>query len=118
MIRFAPALIWMMVIFVISSQRVLPGPKSAEIVWWDFLAKKTAHMVEYAILYYFWQRGFHYGSKPNYKGYLWAFIIVVLYAVTDEFHQSFIAGRHPKVYDVGYDALGAGLMYLKLRKWI
>jgi VanZ family protein len=31
----------------------------------------------------------------------------VLYAMTDEFHQGFVAGRHPSLVDVGIDATGA-----------
>ena len=34
------------------------------------------------------------------------FIFCVLYAATDEFHQSFVGGRGPSVRDVGIDSLG------------
>ena len=44
-----------------------------------------------------------------------------LYAVTDEFHQSFVPGRTPAVRDVGIDLLGAllalGLLELGLALW-
>lgn len=116
--RFLPPILWMGVIFLMSATSNVPGPKVNQVIWWDFLLKKMAHMIEYAILFYLWQRGLNGNKKPSYKNYLLAFIIVVGYAVTDEYHQSFTAGRHPRVYDVGYDALGAGLMFLKLRKWI
>jgi VanZ family protein len=33
--------------------------------------------------------------------------MAVLYAGSDEFHQSFTSGRHPSVMDVGIDTLGA-----------
>ena len=118
LIRYLPPLVWMGVIFSISSLHVLPGPQVTRIVWWDFLAKKSAHMIEYAILYFLWQKSIHYNNKPNYRGYLLSFLIVIGYAITDEYHQSFISGRHPKAYDVGYDTLGAGLMYLRLQKWL
>jgi VanZ family protein len=32
-----------------------------------------------------------------------------LYSATDEFHQSFVPGRHPAVTDVMIDAAGAAL---------
>ena len=31
----------------------------------------------------------------------------VLYGITDEFHQSFVAGRNASLLDVGFDALGS-----------
>ena len=37
-----------------------------------------------------------------------AWLLAILYAATDEFHQSFTAGRHPSVWDVLiFDNLGA-----------
>lgn len=36
-----------------------------------------------------------------------AFVIAVAYGVTDEWHQSFVPGRHPDVLDVLTDAVGA-----------
>jgi len=36
----------------------------------------------------------------------WALAVAVLYAITDELHQGFVAGRHPAVVDVGIDATG------------
>ena len=29
------------------------------------------------------------------RPWLWAFLIAVLYGVSDEFHQSFVPNRHP-----------------------
>jgi VanZ family protein len=37
-----------------------------------------------------------------------AWLLVLLYAMTDEFHQSFVSGRHPTIWDVIlFDNLGA-----------
>ena len=37
-----------------------------------------------------------------------AWLLALLYAMTDEFHQSFVSGRHPTLWDVGlFDNLGA-----------
>ena len=36
-------------------------------------------------------------------------LLAILYAASDEFHQSFVPGRGPSVIDVGIDAIGAGL---------
>ncbi|MCP4425990.1 MAG: VanZ family protein, partial [Chloroflexi bacterium] len=40
------------------------------------------------------------------RPYLYAFIITVLYAVSDEFHQTFVPGRGGRLPDVLIDALG------------
>ena len=37
-----------------------------------------------------------------------AWLLTILYALTDEYHQSFVAGRHPSIWDVlVFDNLGA-----------
>ena len=38
---------------------------------------------------------------------LLAAVLATAYGVTDEFHQSFVAGRHAELRDVAADALGA-----------
>ena len=37
----------------------------------------------------------------------WAIVLTILYAITDELHQGAVAGRHPALVDVGFDAAGA-----------
>ena len=41
------------------------------------------------------------------RPWAWALALAVLYAITDELHQGFVAGRHPSLVDVGIDAAGA-----------
>ena len=41
--------------------------------------------------------------------------VAALYAVTDEFHQSFVPGRYPDVRDVLVDTAGALVAVLLLR---
>ena len=52
-----------------------------------------------------------------------AIVLSALYAASDEFHQSFVAGRGPQVSDVLLDTIGAatgailmGALYLMVRK--
>ncbi len=49
LIRFAPPLLMMGIIYYVSSLSVLPG---STVVWWDFILKKSAHMTEYALLFF------------------------------------------------------------------
>lgn len=39
-----------------------------------------------------------------------AWLLAVLYACSDEFHQFFVAGRHSSLVDVSIDALGAAII--------
>ena len=57
--------------------------------------------------------------KYNKKQYWLAWLIAVLYAATDEYHQSFVAGRGPSVIDVFvFDGLGALIaLWLYFRFW-
>jgi hypothetical protein len=48
-IRYWKVIIWCLVIFIFSS---IPNIPKAEIIWWDFIFKKSAHIGEYAILFY------------------------------------------------------------------
>ncbi len=46
------------------------------------------------------------GMDPKRRWLAW--LLAVLYAVTDEFHQSFVLGRHPSVWDIViFDNFGA-----------
>jgi VanZ family protein len=121
---WSPALVWMLVIFSFSARSV---PTSSEVYWQDFLVKKTAHLIEYAILSLLLYRGFK-ATKIKYP-YVWAFVLTVLYAFSDEYHQSFIFGRQSRLRDVVFDTIGSlsGLYLIwkflpkapaKLKAWV
>jgi VanZ family protein len=93
--RWLPVLVWAGVIFAFSS---IPSLNSG-LGTWDTVLRKCAHMTEYAILAVLLVRAT--GS------YAWAFALAVAYAGTDEFHQTFVRGRHGSPVDVGIDAVGA-----------
>lgn len=99
--RWFPAVAMMVAIFLFSAQ---PGGKLPDFYNWDYFIKKASHMVGYGLLalsyYYF------FGFNPKRIWIAWA--VAVLYAVTDEFHQSFVPGRGPAAFDVlFFDNLGA-----------
>jgi VanZ family protein len=102
-------LVWAGVIFAVSS---IPSLNSG-LGTWDYVLRKCAHLTEYAILAVLLVRAA--GS------YAWAFALAVGYAGTDEFHQTFVRGRHGSPVDVGIDAVGAliglTLWRSKLRAW-
>lgn len=90
----------------------VPGPGAGVV---DFIFKKTGHVILYAILYALIKRALSGQSNRN---YVLAFLICVLYGLSDEIHQSFVPGRSATIMDVGFDALGASLMFLYLRHQI
>ncbi len=70
----------------------------------DTLVKKGGHIIGYALLALTYWFGMGWDKK---RGWL-AWLLAVLYAATDEFHQSFVAGRNPSPVDVLlFDNLGA-----------
>lgn len=106
MLRFlfywAPPLLWMALIYFLSSQPTLPSLSDSLL---DSLLKYGAHFFEYAVLALLWYRAI-YSRFPHPKILPLAFIIVVIYALSDEFHQSFVPGRSATWQDVAVDVLG------------
>ncbi len=101
------AIAWMLLIFWFSGQSYLPAAPEH---WLDFLLKKSAHAGAYALLWYFWYRASH---RP-----LLALVVTLLYALTDEVHQTFVAGRNGWWVDVVIDAVGAVGALLLVRFWL
>ncbi|MDZ4210051.1 MAG: VanZ family protein, partial [Candidatus Curtissbacteria bacterium] len=77
-----PVFLWAAVIFFFST---LTNPKASDFFIWDFIAKKIAHISEYAILYMLLFRA-------TGKNVVLSFVITILYAISDEIHQGFIPG--------------------------
>ncbi len=115
-----PVLLWMGLIFALSSQPSLPSHPNGLI---DFVLKKGSHMAEYGILVFLLWRALSQESRRRSikKGarastpYASAFVLTLLYALSDEYHQTFVAGRNGRLGDVGVDALGAMLALLVIR---
>lgn len=83
------------------------------------LVRKLAHFTEYAILYFFAYRVVSLYKNDPFAKYI-SLIICVLYAASDEWHQTFIPGRDAKILDMGIDSLGAIVAMLALpllTKW-
>jgi VanZ family protein len=103
MLAWAPAVLYMAVIFALSSVRI-----EAPMVE-DFpLRDKGVHAVEFAVL------GFllaHATLRTWPRHALWrvaavAMIIGVAWGVLDELHQALVPGRHAEVLDAVADAVG------------
>lgn len=97
--KWLPVFLWAAVIFVLSGIEQVTVSK---FYIWDFIAKKIAHVSEFAILFALIWRAT--GGK-----WRWAFVLTLLYAITDEIHQSFVPGRTAAIYDLGFDLTGANI---------
>lgn len=103
--RWLPALIMMGLIFFLSS---LPASRLPYFGRWDVLVKKSAHALGYALLALTYFSALPRSLAPGYR-WVTALFMAVLFALSDEFHQSFVEGRTSALRDVGIDALGAAL---------
>jgi hypothetical protein len=105
-IRWGPALALMTIIFLFSS---IPSKTMPSFGSFDLILKKGGHILGYALLAQAYLRGIG-RNKP---GAAWmALGMVILYAASDELHQSFVTGRGAGVIDVGIDGLGGSLSLL------
>ncbi len=87
----------MALIYALSAQPDL----SSGLGTWDLVLRKLAHMAEYGLLWLLWLRALGAPARP-----VAAATIAVVYAATDEWHQSFVDGRHGSPVDVLIDATG------------
>ena len=79
-----------------------------------FVIRKLAHLTEYAILAYLWYRALSAPGTKSPSPFMTSLLICVLYAISDEWHQSFIADRGPSPADSLLDSCGAAIMLLLL----
>jgi VanZ family protein len=99
-LRWLPPILMMAVIFAFSS---IPSKEMPNFGFWDLLVKKGGHATGYGLL----ALSFWFALRWD-RRWLWlAFVLTALYAGSDEFHQSFVPGRHPSIVDVGIDSVGA-----------
>jgi hypothetical protein len=112
LLRWGPAFIVMIAVFIFSS---IPSTKMPSFGLLDFSIKKLGHMLGYALLARAYLHGIGY-NKP--RATLLAWLLTIIYAITDEFHQYYVPGRSARLLDVGFDSLGSfcGLLPVLLCK--
>jgi MYXO-CTERM domain-containing protein len=97
--RIVPPLALMALIFFFSAQENLNSGLGV----WDTIGRKIIHMTEYGVLWFLWWRALGYGHP------LPAIAVTLAYAASDEFHQTFVNGRHGSPWDWAIDSAGVGL---------
>jgi VanZ family protein len=99
-----PACAYGGVIFYLSSLTSLPEEVPS---FWGF--DKITHFIEYFVFGFLVYRCFT-GRKNDgdarRRSIFWTVSIGVFYAMTDEWHQSFVPGRDPSLWDALFDTLG------------
>lgn len=131
-IRYAPLILWVSVIFFASSTAgaskntslfvrpfliwLFPEAPAATLDIYHGYVRKFAHFTEYGVLAFFASRAFRGSSITIFRKFwfVWAFLMVALVASTDEYNQSFNPLRTGSFYDTLIDASGGLTMILLL----
>jgi len=132
--RYLPLVAWLVFISFASSDSFSAGNTSriiGPLVLWLFpnttpetlavihlVTRKVAHFTEYAILAYLAARAFRTSPRPALanRWFLAALLLVVVYALLDEYHQSFVPSRTASVYDSFIDMAGGLATLLVIRR--
>jgi VanZ family protein len=77
-----------------------------------FVTRKIAHFTEYAILGFLAARAF----RPYPRWFLISAVLVVVYALIDEYHQSFVPSRTASVLDSLIDMAGGITALILVRR--
>lgn len=137
--RHGPMVLLMVAIFIVSSdlgsadntrpvlasivRRFLPWlalrmtPEMIDVT--DFIIRKIAHVTEYAVLCLLVSRSVNVNVTASIRERLVPAGISSLYALSDEFHQSFVPSRGATYTDVMWDTSGAilGATILQVIHW-
>lgn len=129
--RYGPLFAWMILILVASTGNLsasntsrivrpllvwlFPDITEASIRLVHFYVRKTAHFTEYAVFAFLAARAFAASSHDGLRrGYFYfALLLISVFALADEFHQSFTGTRTGSIYDSLIDISG-GLTALVL----
>ena len=106
-------IVWAEIIFLLSAVPSLASPFGP---WYDFVLRKIAHVGEYAFLTVLLLDAFRASGVERKRAFFYAGVSAFLYALSDEWHQTFVPGREGSLRDVGIDALGvAAVIYSFVR---
>ena len=122
--RYAPLILWMALIFFLSTGNfsasntglviqpllrwLFPHISDERVAFVHFLTRKCAHFSGYAVLGLLAARAFITSSHDRLrrKWFQAALLLVCLYALSDEYHQSFVPSRTGSIYDSLIDMAG------------
>lgn len=100
-----PSILLSLLIFTLSSR---PKISLSDKTIVDFIIFKSLHMIEYALLFLLNYQAISNTTKINKKKVgLLAFLLTIVYAISDEIHQTYVPTREGRLRDVGFDTIGA-----------
>ena len=122
--RYVPLIFWMALIFFLSTGEfsaantglviqpllrwLFPHISDERVAFVHFLARKCGHFCEYGVLGLLAARAFissaHVGLRRHW--FSAALLLVSLYALFDEYHQTFVPSRTGSIYDSLLDMTG------------
>ncbi|MCC6874542.1 MAG: VanZ family protein [Sandaracinaceae bacterium] len=104
LLAWAPALLYMALIWVLSSLSLAPSLLD------DFpLRDKGAHAIEYAVLGLLIAHATRrsWPERAAWRTAALALLLTILWGLVDEIHQAFVPGRGADVLDLAADSIGA-----------
>lgn len=137
-LAWLPALLWMLLIFIGSTNLLsssntsrflgplirwlAPGISDDAVHHAQTVIRKLGHVSEYAVVAVLYHRALvlTFMIEPRYwcwKRFRIALGLAALYAASDEFHQGFASARDGRVQDVFIDTVGAWVGLMLIRAW-
>jgi VanZ family protein len=133
--RWLPVLLWACVIFLVStehfaapqSSRILgpllhwlfPGITPEQVSFVQFVVRKLGHWFEYFVLAVLLYRALYAESsgKSSVRAAVLTLFLALVWAISDEFHQSLVPSRTATPVDVMIDGFGSlcGTFWMYLR---
>jgi VanZ family protein len=115
LLAWLAVLAWAGLIFFVSAQ---PKETFQRLGFTGQALSVGGHLIVYFVLMILLVLAQRASTKlSNKQVYLVAFLIVAIYGLSDEYHQSFVPGRTPTLVDWIVDLVGAGLALLVLLRW-
>ena len=132
--RYLPLLLWMAFISFASTGNFSAGNTSriiGPLVLWLFpdtspetmlaihgVTRKIAHLAEYAVLGLLAARAFRNSPRPGLRErwFLVSLALIVVYALVDEYHQSYVPSRTGSFYDSLIDMTGGLAALIAVRR--
>jgi len=131
--RYGPLVLWILFISFASTNQFSASNTSAILrpllLWFfpnlseswlatvHFITRKAGHFSEYAVLAFLARRAFITSSRAFLQRYWFqiGLLLVVIYGLLDEFHQSFVPSRTASIYDSAIDVAGGFTVLLIFR---
>lgn len=138
-LSWTAVILWMLFIFYLSSQvaeqsnqlstgitqaimkllgKLAPGIEP-DLNSFNYFVRKNAHFIAYLVLGLLSSNAIGRSRPHNLRNALFALLLCVLYAISDEVHQLFVPGRGGQAMDVLIDSAGAvvgiGLYYIVMK---